>query len=83
MYMYVRMFTCVHAFVHMSVPQCTHGGQKSICGSWFFLSTMWVQGLKSSHWVWGKHIRLLSHTILSIPDCPAHIRFNTACFSFS
>lgn len=52
MYMHVHMFTCVHVFVHMSIPQCTHGGQRSICGSWFLLSTMLVQGLKSSRQVW-------------------------------
>lgn len=70
MYMYVYMFTCVHVSVHMSIPQCTHGGQRSICRSWFFLPTMWVQGLKSSHRVWGKHIHLLSHSVRSHPRLP-------------
>lgn len=80
MYMCVRMLMCVHVFVHMSVPQCTHAGQRSICGSWFFLSTMWVQGPKSSPRVWGGTFSCGVTPRSPTPDSLTHLILHTSPF---
>lgn len=43
----VAVVVCVHTCVMMYL-----GGQKSIWGSWFSLSTIWVRGLNLGHQFW-------------------------------
>lgn len=41
----VRVSLCVWLMCAM-LPQCTSVGQKTTCGSWLLLPTMWVPQLK-------------------------------------
>lgn len=42
---------CMYMLMHMGmyVPWRSYGGQRITCGSHFFPSTTWVQGLNSGH----------------------------------